>query len=275
MPCNGSRAVDHAALPLDAAAAEGCVKVALTIFGEPASKANQRQLVSFPDGKGGKRPALIKSKKARNYESDALLQIPPAARLQLEGPVRVTLRVFYASQRPDLDESVILDVLQDRYVGRGDERELVQKGVYRNDRQVREKHVFHAIDRANPRAEIEVEAHRSTTAGDGGMSMTQDQAQKLRVLMQEAFDLVLAQAHRLRAGGAGRGARPRDRDERSRGASCCRSFSWRQPRSCARRPIRPTKYLITGPLVRVPAPNRPKKRRQAWSVATQRRRHRP
>jgi Holliday junction resolvase RusA-like endonuclease len=33
----------------------------------------------------------------------------------------------------------------------------VQKGVYRNDRQVREKHVFHAIDRANPRAEIEVE----------------------------------------------------------------------------------------------------------------------
>jgi hypothetical protein len=164
--------VDHASLPLDAAAAEGCVKVALTIFGEPASKANQRQLVSFPDGKGGKRPALIKSKKARNYESDALLQIPPAARLQLEGPVRVTLRVFYASQRPDLDESVILDVLQDRYVGRGEERELVQKGVYRNDRQVREKHVFHAIDR-------------------GGMSMTQDQAHRLRVLIQEAFELVL------------------------------------------------------------------------------------
>jgi hypothetical protein len=34
--------------------------------------------VSFPDGKGGKRPALIKSKKARDYERDALLQIPPA-----------------------------------------------------------------------------------------------------------------------------------------------------------------------------------------------------
>jgi Holliday junction resolvase RusA-like endonuclease len=114
--------------------------------------------VSFPDGKGGKRPALIKSKKARDYERDALLQIPPAARVQLEGPLRVTLRVFYASQRPDLDESVILDVLQDRYTGKGERRELVQKGVYRNDRQVREKHVFHAIDRANPRAEVEVEA---------------------------------------------------------------------------------------------------------------------
>lgn len=133
------------------------MKVRLTILGEPASKANQRQLVTFPDGKGGKRPALVKSKKAQNYERDALLQIPNGARLRLEGPVRVTLRVFYASERPDLDESVILDVLQDRYVGRGEERVLVQAGVYRNDRQVREKHVFHAIDRANPRAEIEVE----------------------------------------------------------------------------------------------------------------------
>jgi hypothetical protein len=31
------------------------------------------------------------------------------------------------------------------------------RGVYRNDRQVREKHVFHGIDRANPRAEVTVE----------------------------------------------------------------------------------------------------------------------
>lgn len=133
------------------------MRLTLTILGEPASKANQRQLVSFPDGKGGKRPALIKSKKARDYEGDALRQIPPAVRVQLEGPVRVTLRIFYASERPDLDESVVLDVLQDRYVGKGEQREIVQKGVYRNDRQVREKHVFHAIDKANPRAEIEVE----------------------------------------------------------------------------------------------------------------------
>jgi Holliday junction resolvase RusA-like endonuclease len=134
------------------------MRVSLTILGEPASKANQRQLVSFPDGKGGKRPALIKSAKARHYETDALKQIPPAARVQLEGPLRVTLRIFYASERPDLDESVVLDVLQDRFVGKGEERVLVQKGVYRNDRQVREKHVYHAIDRANPRAEVEVEA---------------------------------------------------------------------------------------------------------------------
>jgi hypothetical protein len=131
-------------------------KVVLTIIGEPASKANSRKLVML--GRGPKaRPAFIKSDKGRAYEHDALFQIPPSARKRLDGPVRVTMRIFYATERPDLDESLILDVLQDRYEGAGDERVLVQKGVYRNDRQVREKHVFHAIDKANPRAEIEVE----------------------------------------------------------------------------------------------------------------------
>ncbi len=130
--------------------------IAFTIYGEAASKANSRQIVTL-----NKRPASIKSEKARDFEKDALRQIPPAARQMIEGPVRVTLRIFYASQRPELDESVILDVMQNRYktFGKGDakRRELIQKGVYMNDRQVREKHVFHGIDRANPRAEIVVE----------------------------------------------------------------------------------------------------------------------
>lgn len=133
--------------------------IRFTILGEPASKANQRKLVSFGD-----RPALIKSDKARAYEKAALQQIPPAARQRLEGPLRVTLRIFYASERPDLDEAVILDVLQDRWgrrdgpeLGEKGTRVLLQSGVYRNDRQVREKHVFHGIDRKNPRAEVIVE----------------------------------------------------------------------------------------------------------------------
>lgn len=126
--------------------------VRLVILGEPASKANSRQLVKF-----GARMVPIKSVKARAYERDAMMQIPPSARVRIEGPVRVTLRIWYASERPDLDESVILDVLQDRYSGRGDSRRLVCSGVYRNDRQVRERHVYHGVDRANPRAEIVVE----------------------------------------------------------------------------------------------------------------------
>lgn len=126
-----------------------------TILGEPASKANSRQIVTL---KG--RPSSIKSAKARGYEADALPQIPASARVRLEGPVRVTMTIFYASERPDLDESVVLDVLQDRWskADSNGHRMLVQAGVYRNDRQVREKHVFHAIDRKNPRAEISVEA---------------------------------------------------------------------------------------------------------------------
>lgn len=126
--------------------------IRFTILGEPASKANSRQIVTI-----GGRPASIKSKKARGYEYSALPQIPLSARRRLEIPVRVTLRLFYATERPDLDESIVLDVLQDRYSRQAGARVLVQPGVYRNDRQVREKHVFHAIDRTNPRAEIEIE----------------------------------------------------------------------------------------------------------------------
>lgn len=130
--------------------------IKFTILGEPASKANSRQIVQ----RGG-RPASIKSEKALDFEHNALKQIPPIARQQIACPVRVTLRIFYASERPDLDESIVLDVLQDRYhtykVGEKKVRKLVQRGVYMNDRQVREKHVFHGIDRTNPRTEVVVE----------------------------------------------------------------------------------------------------------------------
>ena len=143
------------------------MKIAFTILGEVASMKNSRQIVVI-----GGRPALIKSAKARDYERSASLQIPPMARQMLTGPVRVTLRLFYASQRPDLDGALLLDILAAKYkrqkgklirVAAGQyaygesERALVSKGVYVNDRQCREIHMFHAIDRANPRAEIEIE----------------------------------------------------------------------------------------------------------------------
>lgn len=125
--------------------------IRFTIIGEPASKANSRKVVSF-----GKRSALIKSDKALDYEKYALIQIPVHARQRLDKPVCVTMRIFYATERPDLDETLILDVLQDRYRGKGAQRVLVQAGVYTNDRLVREKHIYHAIDKSNPRTEIEV-----------------------------------------------------------------------------------------------------------------------
>lgn len=106
------------------------------IEGEPASKANSRQIVKI----GGKL-RVIKSLKARRYVSDVARQVAalPEDKM-LRTPIRMTAHVYYASQRPDLDPSLILDALQGR--------------VYANDRSVREMHLFHHIDRDNPRAEL-------------------------------------------------------------------------------------------------------------------------
>lgn len=125
--------------------------VRFTLLGEPASKSNSRKIVKIAG-----RPASIKSDKARGFEASALKQIPPACRVQFASQVAVSMRIYYASERPDLDESLILDILQDRFVRVNGLRVLVQKGVYKNDRLVREKHIYHGIDKLNPRVEIDV-----------------------------------------------------------------------------------------------------------------------
>jgi Holliday junction resolvase RusA-like endonuclease len=127
--------------------------VRFTIYGEPASKANSRREAVNP--RTGRR-MVIKSAKALSWQEAALQQIPPAARVQLSANVRVDMRIYYASQRPDLDESLILDVLQDQFVKIGGLRVVSQRGVYHNDRQVREKHIYHAIDKKNPRTVIQI-----------------------------------------------------------------------------------------------------------------------
>lgn len=136
--------------------------IEFVIYGEPVSKANSRELALI--GPKDKRRMLFrKSDKGLEYEKSALRQIPPKCRLQLTCPVKVTLRLFYATERPDLDESIVLDVLQSRFEkvkipGRDEPAKvLIQAGVYLNDRQVREKHVYHGVDKLMPRAEIRVE----------------------------------------------------------------------------------------------------------------------
>jgi Holliday junction resolvase RusA-like endonuclease len=129
-------------------------RVRLVILGQPCSKSNTSQIVRM-----GERVSIGKSVDAKAYIKAALPQIPPKARQRIEGPVRFTATLYYVSERRDLDEGQILDVLQDQWKRdkRTGERVLVQAGVYRNDRQVREKHIRHAIDKANPRAEILIE----------------------------------------------------------------------------------------------------------------------
>jgi len=58
--------------------------------------------------------------------------------------VCVEITIYYASRRPDLDESVILDCLQGFWI--------------KNDRQVKKKIITWGLDRENPRADIVVTA---------------------------------------------------------------------------------------------------------------------
>lgn len=127
--------------------------IEFTVLGEPASKANSRQLVHIRG-----KPAFIKSKKARDYSDKFTLQCPQLDPV-MEGDLKVSITIHYASRRPDLDESVILDCMQS-IVSRDKKTKQVtvlRHNIYRNDRQVKEKHIIWALDRTNPRAEIRVE----------------------------------------------------------------------------------------------------------------------
>lgn len=107
--------------------------VSFTIEGEPASKANSRRWT-------GK--FFIKSEKALKYGAAFQLQCPRLDPL-IDGDVRVTIRIYYASRRPDLDPSLIFD--------------LMQGFIYTNDRQIKEQHLYWGLDKERPRAEITVE----------------------------------------------------------------------------------------------------------------------
>jgi len=107
------------------------------IFGEPASKSNSRRVVRF-----GGMSRLIKSKKALTYSDVFRQQCKPLSTL-MTGDLRITLHIFYASRRPDLDESLILD--------------LMQGLIYENDRQVKERHCYWGLDPDNPRTEMIIE----------------------------------------------------------------------------------------------------------------------
>lgn len=109
--------------------------LSFVILGEPASKANSRKFVLIRG-----QPRFIKSSKALSY-SESFKQQVKTTHL-LAGDVAVWMTIYYASRRPDLDESLILDLLQ---------------GVaYENDRQVKEKHIYWGLDKENPRTEIVV-----------------------------------------------------------------------------------------------------------------------
>ena len=106
----------------------------VSILGEPASKANSRRLVFI----GGK-PRFIKSKKALLYSRDFDLQCPVRKNL-FEEDLSIAIKIYYRTRRPDLDESLILDLLEGK--------------VYKNDRSIKSKYVEHGLDKEHPHSVI-------------------------------------------------------------------------------------------------------------------------
>ena len=107
------------------------------VLGEPASKSNSRRLVRI---KGKVR--IIKSEKALNYKKHFLEQVNKPSE-PIEGDVELGVVVWYATRRPDLDVSLIMDLLQDAEV-------IV------NDRQIKIIRAYHQLDKENPRSLVAV-----------------------------------------------------------------------------------------------------------------------
>lgn len=142
--------------------------VAFNILGDMASSKNRRRIVT---SRASMKPMLIKSVKAIDWWHSATQQLLESGVLAIEhsdrmliikrplftGPVRVTIKAFYASERSDLDIELLKDVLQSRYSGRGKARKRVVAGIYENDRQVREMHIFHRVDANAPRVFVTIE----------------------------------------------------------------------------------------------------------------------
>ena len=110
--------------------------ITFQILGEPASKANSRKIVKF-----GNRMASIKSDKARRYWKSAEEQLPRGI-VPTKKDVCVEMVIYYSTRRPDLDESLILDIMQGY--------------IYENDRQVKQKKIYWQLDRDQPRSVIRV-----------------------------------------------------------------------------------------------------------------------
>lgn len=115
-----------------------------TITEQPPRKSNQRRLVRR--GRGGP-PMIIKSKNAEKYRKHFIASVPEKYRDlnfgTLEDDLRLDIIVWYTSRRPDLSVELIKDNLE-------------AAGVIKNDRYIREEHLYGFVDKENPRTKIQL-----------------------------------------------------------------------------------------------------------------------
>ncbi len=113
-----------------------------TVSEQPPRKSNQRIIARR--GPGGS-PMVIKSKNARKYVDHFIPSVPEEYRTlgvgALDDDLRLDIIVWYTSRRPDLSVELIKDCLE-------------AAGVIKNDRYVREEHLYGFVDKENPRTMI-------------------------------------------------------------------------------------------------------------------------
>jgi hypothetical protein len=114
------------------------------IYGKVVSKANSRRKT--------RSGLYIKSQDGLAFERMALEQIP-ADLTPIEGDVALIATIYYPSLRQDLDESLVMDVLQQK---KDKAKRIVFNGVYMNDRQIKTKIILHELDKENPRVEFTI-----------------------------------------------------------------------------------------------------------------------
>jgi len=112
----------------------------MTIFGQLPSLKNRRRLIP---GRNNRRPMIIKSKDAMEYEQAFLMAIPQRMRVGYDGPVSVKVRVHYQSKRSDLSTELLFDLLQ-------------KSGIILNDNQIMHTEAWKGKDKENPRVHFSV-----------------------------------------------------------------------------------------------------------------------
>jgi len=93
--------------------------------------------------------SLAKTPALKKYELDFISQIPGQIRnINLSKAMKIKLYCTFKSKRPDLDNApkAILDILQ-------------IAGVIKNDNLVYDLHLTKAVDKDNPRVDIEIEEY--------------------------------------------------------------------------------------------------------------------
>lgn len=112
---------------------QNCKAWRVVVDGQPYSKANRRIPARSKTGK----PIWIKSKEALKLEKHWQAQCPVVDPL-IEVELEAYIKLYYSSRLPDLDESLVLDLLQGKLI--------------KNDRQIRRKVVGWGLDKLRPRS---------------------------------------------------------------------------------------------------------------------------